>query len=65
MDRTADNVDYGLLNRLSDQLVCSRCLRRGIRTRVVQIISARHSPRSLCNNCREQQKAHNGCSTGG
>jgi hypothetical protein len=45
-------VDHGLLRRLSDLLLCSRCLRRGLKTRVRQVISPRHKPRSLCPACR-------------
>ena len=52
MERTAKVVDYSLLQRLSDQLLCSRCLKRGVRTPVVQVISTRHRLRSLCRSCR-------------
>jgi hypothetical protein len=46
------NVDRRFLTYFSDLLLCSRCLRRGIRTPVRQVISPRHRPRSLCRNCR-------------
>jgi len=46
------NVDYRLLQRLSHLLVCPRCLARGVRTPVVQVISHRHRPRALCPDCR-------------
>ncbi len=51
MQDSAARVDYGLLNHLSDQLLCSRCLKKGIRTRIVQVISRRHRLRSLCRAC--------------
>jgi hypothetical protein len=57
MARTAASVSYGLLNRLSDQLLCSGCLRRGIRRRIVQVISGRHRLRSLCPDCRMRVSA--------
>lgn len=45
-------VDYRLLQRLSHLLVCPRCLARGVRTPVAQVISHRHRPRALCPACR-------------
>ena len=53
MESRSPRVDYSLLNRRSDQLLCSRCLKAGVRRRVVQIISARHRLQSLCPPCRE------------
>jgi hypothetical protein len=46
------NVDRIFLTYLSDLLLCSRCLRLGVRTPVRQVISPRHRPLSLCRNCR-------------
>jgi len=51
MPATTGNVDHGLLSRLSSLLLCSACLRRGVRTPVPQVISRRHRPRSLCAAC--------------
>jgi hypothetical protein len=45
------NVDYRLLGQLSDLVVCSRCLKRGKATPVPQVISPRHTPRTLCASC--------------
>lgn len=45
------NIDYRLLNRLSNLVVCSRCLSNGKLTPVPQVISQRHTPRSLCSSC--------------
>lgn len=50
-------VDYSLLRWRSDQLLCSRCLRAGIRKRIVQLLSPRHRPRSLCTDCRAGESA--------
>ena len=60
MDANAARVDLGLLSRLSDLILCSRCLRRGRRTRVAQVISHRHRPRSLCAACRAEVQAGSG-----
>ncbi|MDH4126360.1 MAG: hypothetical protein OEW64_12525 [Gammaproteobacteria bacterium] len=48
---TQSNVDYRLLGYLSDLVICSSCLRAGKVTPVPQILSDRHTPRSLCNAC--------------
>ena len=45
------NVDYRLLNLMSDLVICSRCLQQGRVTPVPQILSWRHKPRSLCGDC--------------
>ena len=49
-----DNVSYRLLNRLSDLVICSRCLRAGRVTPVPQIISGRHSLTNECAACRSE-----------
>ncbi len=48
---SASNVDYRLLGYLSDLVICSKCLRTGKVTPVPQILSERHTPRSLCSAC--------------
>ncbi len=48
MQHRIAQVDYSLLQWQSDQLLCSRCLRAGVRKPVVQLLSPRHRPRSLC-----------------
>ena len=48
---THSNVDYRLLGFLSDLVICSSCLRAGKVTPVPQIVSARHTPRTLCGAC--------------
>ena len=51
---TEQKVDYGLLRRWSNQILCSRCFKRGQRTTVAQIISARHRLLSLCGSCGDK-----------
>ena len=53
-------VDYGFLAHRSAKIVCSRCLKTGIRTPVVQIISARHRLLSLCRACRDTDHKRSG-----
>ena len=55
-----DNVSYRLLNRLSDLVICSRCLRSGVVTPVPQIISGRHSLTNECAECRAKNSEHQG-----
>jgi hypothetical protein len=50
-------IDFKLLRRLSHLLLCSACLRLGVRTPVPQVISPRHAPRSLCPACRAREVA--------
>jgi len=53
---TRDNVDYRLLGLLSDLVICSRCLRAGRVTPVPQILSNRHTPRTLCGGCTKPRR---------
>ena len=55
-----DNVDYRLLNRLSNLVICSRCLRRGKVTPVPQVISDRHSLTNECPTCRHKSAEQKG-----
>lgn len=48
---TTSNVDYRLLGLMSDLVICSSCLREGRITPVPQIVSHRHTPRTLCAGC--------------
>ncbi len=50
-----DNVDYRLLNRLSNIVICSRCLRSGKVTPVPQLISDRQSLTNQCSSCRHER----------
>ena len=49
-----DNVDYRLLDRLSNLVICCRCLRRGKVTPVPQVISDRHRLTNECPDCRQE-----------
>ena len=49
-----DNVNYRLLDRLSNLVICSSCLRAGVVTPVPQIISGRHSLTNECASCRSK-----------
>lgn len=56
-----DNVSYRLLNRLSNLVICCRCLRSGVVTPVPQVISGRHSLTNECADCRAanpERQAH-------
>ena len=58
-----DNVSYRLLNKLSNLVICSRCLRNGTVTPVPQVISGRHSLTNECADCRAHsadKKGHRG-----
>ena len=46
-----NKVDYRLLNRLSDLVICSRCFRLGTVTPVPQVISSRHALKNVCPDC--------------
>ena len=46
-----NKVDYRLLNRLSDLVICSRCFRLGTVTPVPQVISSRHALKNFCKDC--------------
>jgi hypothetical protein len=48
-------IDRRFLSFVTDLVLCSRCLRRGVRTRVRQPISPRHRPLALCRECRAHQ----------
>ena len=54
-----NNVDYRLLGLMSDLVICSSCLRQGKVTPVPQIVSHRHTPRSLCAGCAKPARRRN------
>lgn len=51
-----DNIDYRLLNGLSNLVICSQCLRSGKVTPVPQIITRQRTPTNLCPDCRVTQR---------
>ncbi|MGI9237133.1 MAG: hypothetical protein ACR2QZ_07030 [Woeseiaceae bacterium] len=55
-----DNVSYRLLNKLSNLVICSSCLRKGTVTPVPQVISGRHSLTNECAECRTNNAGRNG-----
>ena len=55
-----DNVSYRLLERLSNLVICSSCLRAGKVTPVPQIISGRHSLTNECAECRARHSEERG-----
>ena len=55
-----DNVSYRLLDRLSNLVICSRCLRSGVVTPVPQVISGRHSLTNECVDCRAENPERQG-----
>ena len=50
-EKSPGKIDYRLLGLMSDLVICSSCLRAGKVTPVPQIVSERHTPRSLCGSC--------------
>ncbi len=63
---TKDNVDYRLLDRLSNLVICSRCFQDGKVTPVPQVISDRHTLQNECAECRAEEDAsrHSRCDNG-
>lgn len=55
-----DNVSYRLLNKLSNLVICSPCLRDGVVTPVPQLISGRHSLTNECAECRSNNASQRG-----
>ena len=55
-NRPRGSVDYRLLSQLSDLVICSRCLQAGQVTPVPQILSHRHTPRTLCRSCAKPRR---------
>ena len=49
-------IDFGLMERFTDRLLCGRCFRRGRRTPVPQIVSHRHRLRTLCPECSAEAR---------
>jgi hypothetical protein len=50
-------IDRRFLSFITDLVLCSRCFRRGVRTRVRQPISPRHRPLAMCRSCRAREHA--------
>jgi len=50
-------VDYSLLERFTELLICSRCFRKHQRQPVRQLVSGRHRPLALCQECAGKEHA--------
>ena len=59
-----DNVDYRLLNKLSNLVICSHCLRTGKVTPVPQVIAKGQTPNNVCTLCRHKEAGGLGLSFG-
>lgn len=57
---TNHNVSYRLLDKLSNLVICSRCLRNGTVTPVPQLISDRHALTNECADCRSKNRDRHG-----
>lgn len=55
-----DNISYRLLNRLSNLVICSSCLRNGSVTPVPQLITGRHKLTNECADCRAKSANREG-----
>jgi hypothetical protein len=55
-----DNVDYRLLNRLSNLVICGTCLGRGKVTPVPQVINDRNRLTNECPSCRQESASRSG-----
>ena len=55
-----DNVSYRLLNKLSNLVICSSCLRKGTVTPVPQLITGRHKLTNECADCRSKSVGREG-----
>lgn len=53
---TDNKVDYRLLGMMSKLVICSSCLRQGRVTPVPQIVSHRHTLRTLCGGCQKPKR---------
>jgi superfamily II helicase len=51
-----NKVDYRLLGLMSNLVICSSCLREGRITPVPQIVSHRHTPRTVCGRCAKPKR---------
>ncbi len=52
-----DNVSYRLMQRFSNLVICSRCLRNGVVTPVPQLISEQGTLTNECAKCRDRHRA--------
>jgi len=55
--RARAEVDYSLLERFTELLICARCFRKHVRQPVRQLVSGRHRPLALCHVCASRAAA--------
>ncbi len=52
----ARKVDYSLLHRFTELIICSRCFKKQIRQPVRQLLSGRHRPLAMCHECASKAR---------
>jgi hypothetical protein len=54
---TNHKVDYSLLERFTELLICSGCFKKHEHQPVRQLVSGRHRPIALCPECASTRQA--------
>jgi hypothetical protein len=52
-------VDYSLLERFTELLICSGCFKKHEHQPVRQLVSGRHRPLALCPECASKRQSSN------
>jgi hypothetical protein len=52
-------VDYSLLERFTELLICSGCFKKHEHQPVRQLVSGRHRPIALCHECASKRQGNN------
>ena len=52
-------VDYSLLERFTELLICSGCFKKHEHQPVRQLVSGRHRPLALCPECASKRQGSN------
>ena len=52
-------VDYSLLERFTELLICSGCFKKHEHQPVRQLVSGRHRPLALCPECASKRQGTN------
>jgi hypothetical protein len=52
-------VDYSLLERFTELLICSGCFKKHEHQPVRQLVSGRHRPIALCQECASKRQGSN------
>jgi hypothetical protein len=53
----SSNIDYSLLERFTELLICSGCFKKHEHQPVRQLVSGRHRPLALCLECGSKRQA--------